>query len=258
MKEDTVPDKLYKYFPEKDYVFPTPTLRYSPPDLLNDAEECIPSLDNNFPLDFLAETARMAGLVWSAAELGSLAADLQKDDPEMTRRRFADLHKKTNLGILCLASDPFDQAMWGHYASSHRGVVLELDMNHFCFGPMKGFSKFRPVRYTDKRPSGNISSPEEMLSLYFTKSLYWENEKEYRRITEIADQLNACPGVPGTIHLPPDAITAIYLGLNTEGEFQKRAMDFCRKNGIPCGRVCRDPIGYKLHRPDLEIPESES
>lgn len=254
MPKEPIPDRLYKYFPNADYVFPTPTLRYTPPHLLNDPEEGIPSLDNNFSLDFLAATARMAGLVMTIADLKKLAADLKRDDPEITYKRFSALHKKNNLGILSLASDPFNQTMWSHYASSHKGVVFELDMNHQVFESKEGFSEFGPVHYMDKRPPGTISSPEEMRAWYFVKSLAWEYEHEYRRITDHTDRLNACPGVPGTVFLPPDAITAIYLGLNIEDSFLEQALAYCVKNSIPCGRIHRDPLGYRLNALDLKIP----
>lgn len=86
-----------------------------------------------------------------------------------------------SLGVLCLASDPKNLLMWGHYGASHKGVCLGFDAS---YAP---FSTAKPIKYSSERPS--IPLTESPLlneaatdSILLTKSPHWKYEEEWRAI----------------------------------------------------------------------------
>lgn len=87
----------------------------------------------------------------------------------------------SSLGVLCMASDPKNLLMWGHYGNSHKGVCLGFDAS---YAP---FSTAKPIRYSSERPS--IPLTESPLlneaateSILLTKSPHWKYEEEWRAI----------------------------------------------------------------------------
>lgn len=250
--DESIPVRLYKYLPPRDYVFPVPSLRYTPPSLLNDPNELVPTLD--YPIDQLSVIARENGIPISQEGIEQLARDLKAQAPDMGIAHFRKYCEDKHIGILSMASDPLNELMWSHYADSHKGVVLEIDTTHSDFGPQDGFFNFRPVHYASRRPVANLNpSFKEILSWLHTKSKAWMYEQEYRKATLIIDKLKY-NGKEGTFKLSPDAITAVYLGLCADDEFYRKARDFCTMHGIPYGRVRTHPVEYKLLIPDFIIP----
>lgn len=96
-------------------------------------------------------------------------------------------------GVLCLSSKPDNILMWSHYADSHLGVVLTINVkNHF-------FSNVRNISYERKRPSIDINydykSEKDQLeygkNIFFTKSEDWSYESEFRDIKLLSTGLHS-------------------------------------------------------------------
>lgn len=117
-------------------------------------------------------------------------------------------------GILSLSSTWKDILMWSHYASHHRGLLLE-----FNYIPTTSFYKDRLIRvhYTNEVSyfeSDTVTDPrrkaEEMFS---TKHTIWGHEKEFRVVN--------VPSVPtradgnGLKKFDKDLLTGITFGLKT-------------------------------------------
>ena len=87
-------------------------------------------------------------------------------------------------GVFCLSSKADNILMWSHYADSHLGLVIEIEVNNPFFINLKN------INYTIKRPSIDINydykSDEDKLnygrSIFFTKSEDWSYEHEFRDI----------------------------------------------------------------------------
>ncbi len=74
------------------------------------------ALDNSHP-----EFASMLQLM-PAAELQELAAK------KMAEAQSADLAAQTRFGVVCFSERCDNEMMWGHYAGSGRGFVIEYDL----------------------------------------------------------------------------------------------------------------------------------
>lgn len=246
------PKILYKYFGVVDWLFPNPALRYSPPNILNDPYEITPSVDIQYTKKELKKLAIDNGIIISDDRLQELERTLPKEFQQNTISDFRNLHNVNNLGVLSLSSNPISAVMWGLYSSSQHGIVFAIDTTHDIFAPREGFTDFKPIKYSLHRPKAtNNPCRSEISDWLFTKSKEWEFENEYRSITIKVNTLKESNGVIGTFALPPDAISAIYIGLRTEGHFLERTITFCKNNKIPYGRISHHPIEYKLVLPDV-------
>lgn len=107
----------------------------------------------------------------------------------------------SNSVILCLTRNPLNTLMWAHYANSHKGVVIgidvsETDMIRFEYNILP--AQFGSVIYTKTYPSSNTIAKEEssnsyaqligfnlenmeiLQRRYLYKSIEWSYEEEVR------------------------------------------------------------------------------
>ena len=109
--------------------------------------------------------------------------------PDFTKYFFNNLPKAigSSTGVFCMSKYSDDILMWSHYASSHFGVVIEIDTrNEF-------FINLNKVNYDIKRPSIDVNKDHLIESerikyaqdIFFTKSKAWEYEKEYRDVKRL-------------------------------------------------------------------------
>lgn len=82
-------------------------------------------------------------------------------------------------GILSLSANCTNILMWSHYSLNHTGFVLGFDAQHEYFG-----RSVSPVTYSRTRPKINPFEAKHSGELFYTKSLDWEYEQEYRKFME--------------------------------------------------------------------------
>lgn len=250
----TIPAKLYKYLPVRENIFPL-ILRYTPPGELNDPYEVFPNVEVEYTLEELRKLAEENNIKTTDEHLQKLVKELPGEFRQKAREDFVKLHKDNGMGILSLTTDPTNLVMWGLYASEHRGIVVELDMSHKFFWPNKDTTWIRAVKYSTVRPKAtNHQQNERIKDWLFTKSSEWEFENEYRSVTTKVFDMNAVPGKVGTFHVPHDAISRVYVGLRTEGNFLKSIADYCTDHNIPWGRMEYHPSEYRLVLPICDFP----
>lgn len=81
--------------------------------------------------------------------------------------------KKTNIRICSLTNDYKHSLLWTHYADSHRGCCIEVDIKR---------NIAKKINYVDSLPLiFNLVTPKDVLS---HKSKIWEYENEYRVFSE--------------------------------------------------------------------------
>jgi hypothetical protein len=84
-------------------------------------------------------------------------------------------------GIACFAEDSLNFLMWSHYASQHRGVVIEFNSRADDDLPLKAL----PVRYGDEFPRFEFNPKEFNRQVFFSvlyKSAAWRYEMEWRLV----------------------------------------------------------------------------
>ena len=129
--------------------------------------------------------------------------------PERCQRNFSE-----RFGIICFCENADSLLMWGHYASCHKGFVVEFDPQHSMFSP----NEFGKMEYSDTRP---FIEEREYSKLLLTKSPEWSYEVEHRLIKPLSG-LPIATRRDGRelrfMHLPMEAVKAVYLGCRMPAE----------------------------------------
>jgi hypothetical protein len=113
-------------------------------------------------------------------------------------------------GIVCFSEIENDPKMWGTYADSHRGMLVEFDCNNSYF---KRHSEFKKVMYSQQPvPFDPESSDDFLRQVVFTKNSIWSEELEWRAVF----RLNECRSISGGPQNPPLFFTPIPLKMITK------------------------------------------
>ncbi len=123
--------------------------------------------------------------------------------------------------ILSLSDNPTNILMWGHYAHSHSGFVIEFDTNHPFFSQRRSqkdeFGFLRRVIYQKEYPSLDPLLPENTENHFLIKSNDWEYESEWRMLLpqSIADKTINIDGKEYDLYkIPSNIIKTIIFGCN--------------------------------------------
>lgn len=76
----------------------------------------------------------------------------------------------SELGIFSLSEQPDNDQLWGLYASSGSGFVVEFDTQHSFFRAASGRNLIRKVIYTDERSDDLLTNP---IFLFMVKNQDW-------------------------------------------------------------------------------------
>jgi hypothetical protein len=189
---------LYKYLTEEAVLrlLSHLTVRFSPPQCFNDPFEMKPAL-TDAGLQQIKERRLDPGPPGGDECLRLVLGGFQD--------RTISKSVASRIGMLCLSETERDILMWSHYGDNHRGAVVEFDVGHPFFSALTfdGRHQFlRQVIYSEQRASlgGDFCSThtdydndgtgykrlfEEAHPIFFTKSLHWSYEKEWRLVRQI-------------------------------------------------------------------------
>lgn len=140
--------------------------------------------------------------------------------------------------ISCLSERNDSILMWSHYADSHKGFCLEYDFKNL---PLNHDirTKLYPVIY-----SNHIANPKvkDKIQIFFSKSIEWNYEKEWRIIKENKNNKN---GENYSVPSPK----AIYLGSKVDKSSQKvkKIIELAHKKNIIVYQMQIDCNEYKLN-----------
>jgi hypothetical protein len=131
------------------------------------------------------------------------------------------------MGIFSVSTTATSQPMWGLYASSGRGFVVNFRARHdFFMGTPNGVVKslLRRVYYTDQRIAEFWSNPHY---LFAVKETEWAFEKELRLIKKLTDckEVGTVNDIPiFVMDVVPSMIESIIFGYNYDKSKLKGAM----------------------------------
>jgi len=221
--------KLFKYVPpDRIDILKNLKVRFTPPVVFNDPFESRPHIVYDVPAKDIAKVMEI---------------EFERNKiPEGDREHFRGLHKSRQLKktwpealklmVNIMASIPLaftlseksdNLLMWSHYARNHEGFVIGFDADHSFFKG-KGIYKPTKVLYSAKRPNVGLSN----LSLedtYFTKSIDWEYEQEWRLFSDLNDVSETIETKELPIYLfdlPGDAIIEIIFGCRSSEKLKDR------------------------------------
>src|SRR5262249_54327569 len=102
------------------------------------------------------------------------------------------------IGIFSLSEDAVHTLMWSHYASQHRGIVVEFDESHPWFDQrLAAADEFRhlvKVNYV-QNPIPRTWKQLNGADVLYTKSAIWSYEREWRIIRPLKDAVQIRPGI---------------------------------------------------------------
>lgn len=162
----------------------------------------------------------------------------RKVGPEMHERVDSMLEK--NLGVLCMSTNPRSVLMWSHYASEHRGLLLEYDTLKEPF-----FHLGDHVKYSTVFPSICLPSKDENIP-FLRKSIEWQYEEEFRIVTRVT----RCG-----VELQSACLTGVILGARCSSEFEKnvrKLLDERKAAGKPSPILKRAKISKSQYSINIE------
>ena len=224
---------LYKYLPpERIDVLESQMIRLTQPGELNDPVESQARFVETRSWEEFVDTTR------------DLFSEIENPDrfPDLLDRldpQHRPIAQQLILGgvwdlttvILSLSASRSVEAMWSHYADSHRGFVIGFDARSKYFsrtdrlqilGAVKYKKYLRPVAYLEAM---------DINSLAFTKSSTWAYEREWRLVKSIANNRRFLSGACSKTktgydlwleRLPAASFSSVTIGFKAHTELQLR------------------------------------
>lgn len=217
------PRILYKYrapsgftdriFTDQEFFFPAP-------DKLNDPFECqIPDAggySNQEICDFLAKWRLPPQ--FASAVLGEHAANPTFITESLDAVKKAVFNKK---GILCLSKSASIIQMWSHYAASHSGICIGMDI---CSDP-DFFVTPLEVKYQEAFPGIQYLKESDKIVSHCiaTKHIKWDYEEEVRILKH----------TQGAHKFDCRALREVIFGCKTTEDEKNRIITLVRDNKFP-------------------------
>ena len=239
---EAVPPILYKYLPTERFdFFKKPKLRFSPPSTFNDIFDCAITSKIGYEDN---DIQRLAPHI-------TLDTDQKNIATQLIDNFYADFSKSCDetlsheLGVLSLAGDIENEAMWGLYATdqkknAHRGFAIGLKTSHQFFTQYddikKPFLRLIKVEYTREIHTPKWADLIEKDSFYifeyiFKKGEKWAFEDEWRMVTVPSIATNG--KISGLVDIDIDMISGVYMGIKTPIYIINLAKLFCTLFDIP-------------------------
>ena len=185
IKEKHIPRYIFKYTKISKNLYESllnSELWFATPKSFNDPFDC--KYDNQTPWNEESVRKHVCETISHTRE---------QIDPEDVVRKFkkepnvfADFVSKRiksvtkNKGLFCCSASPRKALMWAHYADSHKGVCLKLDVSK----DVNLFEHTHPVKYYWKYPKFDFLKENDLANRLFAKSKDWEYEDEIRTIQD--------------------------------------------------------------------------
>lgn len=235
-------DAICKYLNDDnkviDGIFKDQKIRFSQPWILNDPVEGNPVINLSFGDDITNYTHYK----YRGITLPSYRDQVYMNLIEARYNRY---------GFLSLSKDIYNYDMWNHYANAHKGFIIDFKQNldeKKCFHSAALFSGL--VNYVENYEI-TVNKPIDERGfttydylnreLFLTKTLHWENEKEYRIIRPLAEHPDFIEPVKSIsfrdekIYLfdfDLNSISTIIFGAAMSSDKKRRIMDLTKKLDI--------------------------
>ena len=221
-----LPRFLYKYRPcnsRTDSIIKDSKLWFSRSKEFNDPFDCNLSETNSHRLKDYKNFISRSGALTN--EQFKTIVKVVKKDPKFLLNTALEIREKTlnDHGLLSLSKNHDNILMWSHYSSSHKGIVIALDI----LKDPKFFSMLLIVQYQNTYKKLNIYTETFKDEKYIhrilaTKAKLWEYEEEVRVLKK-----------PHGLHaINRNAISKIYFGCSTPPEEISRFKKLCKSSNM--------------------------
>jgi hypothetical protein len=218
---------LYKYLPpERVDVLLNGRVRYTQAHLFNDPFEFQPYYEIASTDEGILKAALKEGEELGIPEddtnefFNLIVRDDNREERQRRSKRFMFEHFCRISGVLSLTERHDNLLMWAHYARNHEGFVVAFDVKQWNLteGPDRGASPqghLRKVAYSEVRPSSRLLIDLSFEEMFFTKSVDWEYEQEWRVIKTLDIKLEEMMSVTSLVledkPVPPELSSPVYL-----------------------------------------------
>lgn len=257
--QESYPLYLFKYYSPRliENIFVDWTIRFTPVDEFNDPFEALAGFNEEYKY--------------------YVKRDENKFDPVNDKTAESENFRQCvfgDIGIFCLSESADNIAMWSHYADSHKGFVVKLNMNCDFFknisthGPLPlmrieygkdrlNITDFQKEFKTEKS-RGAVVDPrnKDLYKLLYNKSDVWKDEKEYRLFCDYQTCVKACEDKHirynkiGLHPLAKESVLEIILGCKMSTTDKKRIRHFLKynpsTNHLPVKEAKLDYRNYKI------------
>lgn len=149
-----------------------------------------------------------------------------------------------NAGICSLfkadgtAKYPCSETMWSYYGNSHKGFCIAYDLDAFSESEDFDIIESLDILYQDNSPIIYSSDSVEIIrqKLFGRKSSAWNKENEVRLLFNSS----------GLKKIPPNAIVAIFFGLNMPLKYRQEIISGLEHTNIEFYQIETIPNCYKL------------
>lgn len=151
---------------------------------------------------------------------------------------------KVDSRIACFSANRKSILMWSHYGIRHEGYCIEYDTsklnyNKYLILPVL----YKKLRY-DAAEFLNMLSEDCIIKPFIHKSNIWNYEDEWRIISS-KEYFNESVG---NYYSVPEAISAIYLGVNSYKRDPAKIIEWAREQDIPIYKYRVSKTQYALIR----------
>lgn len=216
------PARIFRYFPpEASDIFSARKLWFSAAKDFNDIFEVVPRYDSLISNQIEEALKKQFAFLppdvlvdWQSYKkhMQIYTSQIYSETLETIPQGFQDKFSE-HFGIICLSETLDSLSMWGHYAKSHQGFVVEFDPRHSLFAS----KELGKVLYSNERPEAEASQGLNSWRIILTKSPAWDYECEYRLVKPLkglkrATRRNGDGTEKPYIDLPCDAVRSVYFG----------------------------------------------
>lgn len=179
------------------------------------------------------------------------------------------IRKVEGLHVLSLTNSFRKKLMWSHYADSHKGVCLTVQVPQelvfsICYSSERVFENSdidKIVKKSLKGRNANVNTDYNSLSrdkkIAFIKDKKWKYEREYRIVCDRDDEHFLCHE-SGKWFLPVK-ITNIYLGVNfkrgSNRETRKKIIEICNEKKITIKQMDLSEKNFGLVVKDVDYDD---
>lgn len=239
---------VYKYYPpERIDFFTNYSFRFTPPTDLNDKIECVPAFAiKDFPAYLDSIVQRNSSVVEArygltieqiSAIVESYKNTMSKDDCLKTAISVYKANLDRIIGVLSLTKNALNEVMWANYAFEHSGFLLGLDEDSDFFKKKPNDSLdvgfLEKVIYNDKKSVVDLSNFKLDKKIFYSKTLPWAYEEEYRIIRELKNADKILTVNQKEIYLfrfPKEDVREVIVGNNSSNQLIQDIQGFNSKD----------------------------
>lgn len=257
----TFPSSVIKFYSDKEYnldILKEQKIWFSSPNYFNDPLDCVVNVDYDETAYEIFKKKSLKIFTEEAAEeflnMNDVKSFLNFLIPIESNKYKKNMKALIDTAFVSCFSEPDNLTslrMWGYYANSHKGFCSEYGMQDF-YNP-SNIRELLPIIYSNNysfysKYKSDYDLRKLKYTLFFTKSLEWNYEKEWR-LLKLDKNYAGQPGFLSSFLTPK----RIFLGCKMEKGFKENLLSICKQMKIDTYEVYIFPNSYNLRCRKIDL-----